>query len=133
MKHIIVNPSPPRALQAAVTEVMLAYFPSGISTSTKDANSARFQQFMEKGLNACSDVQGVSYGWGVETDFPVRDSKDGQEGTLLAALIGWPSIDAHMKFRETQAFKDNVHLLREMEEMVKLGMFHIQCKSLERT
>ncbi|CAI6311744.1 unnamed protein product [Periconia digitata] len=131
-KHIVVKPFPPKVLHSPVTEVMVAYFPSNISQSTKDANSARFQEFTEKGLNTCSEVQGISYGWGLENDFPLRDQEKDQKGTMFTALIGWSSIDAHMAFRETNEFKESIHLLRGFEELVKLGMFHIHCKSLEK-
>lgn len=129
-KHIIVDPHPPQALHAPVTEVMLAYFPATITQPTKDANTSRFREFSEKALE--SAAQGVSYGWGVENDFPVRDSEEGQKGSLFMALIGWSSVQAHMELRETQAFKENVGLARGMEELVKMGMFHMKCRKLER-
>jgi hypothetical protein len=106
---------------------MLAYFPWDISPAGKDKVTARLQGFVEKGLNECCDVRGVSYGWGVENDFPVR-GEEGQVAPIFTAFIGWPSIDAHMKFRETAAFKENVDLIRGMEGMVKLAMFHISCR-----
>jgi hypothetical protein len=111
---------------------MLAYFPSDTSSVRKDAATEQLQQFVEKGLNKCSDVKAVSFGWGVENDFPVRGGKEGQLGTILVAFIGWPSIDAHMKFRETEAFKENVNLLRSMEGMLKLAMFHVSCRNIRR-
>lgn len=106
---------------------MLAYFPWDISPAGKDKVTARLQGFVEKGLNECCDVRGVSYGWGVENDFPVR-GEEGQVAPIFTAFIGWPSIDAYMKFRETAAFKENVDLIRGMEGMVKLAMFHISCR-----
>ena len=112
---------------------MLAYFPPDISDAGKDAITARFGQFKEKALDQCTDVKGVSSGWGVESDFPVRggDEKD-QNGSLFIAFIGWPTVDAHMKFRDTTEFKDNVKLLTEIEDMISLNMFHIRCRYLER-
>lgn len=112
---------------------MLAYFSSDISQAQKDAAFANVKEFSEKGLNKCSDVKGFSFGWGVENDFPVRGGDEGQSGSVLAAFIGWTSIDAHMEFRETEPFKDNVGLLRRMEGVVKLAMFHVSCQSLKKT
>lgn len=112
---------------------MLAYFSSDVSQAQKEAASANAQEFSEKALGKCSDVRGVSFGWGVENDFPVKGGKEGQKGSVLAAFIGWTSIDAHMKFRDTEAFKDNVGLLRSMEGAVKLTMFHVTCQSLKKT
>lgn len=129
-KHVDVSPFPPSALKSPVTEVMLAFFPSGISAGAKAAVTERVAQFAEEGLNKCADVQAVNFGWGVENDFPVRGGEEGQKGSMLIALIGWPSIDAHMNFRDTEAFKESVGLLRGMEGMVKLTMFHVACRSM---
>lgn len=130
-KHFDAAPFPPSALKAPVTEVMLAFFPADISVEAKAGALERVTQFTELGLNKCPDVVAVNYGWGVENDFPVRGGEDGQTGSLLIALIGWPNIDAHMKFRETDTFKENVGLLRGLEGLLKLTMFHVHCKSME--
>lgn len=130
-KHIQTQPYPPSALKAPVTEIMLAYFPSDVSAETKTAANMRLSAFADKALTKCADVQAVNFGWGLENDFPVRGGEEGQTGSMLIALIGWPSIEAHMKFRETEAFKENVDLLRGMEGMVKLTMFHVKCRVME--
>jgi hypothetical protein len=112
---------------------MFAFFSADISRADQDAAEAQFQLFADRALAQCSDVVGVSAGWGVEKDFPVRGGEEGQKGTLFTALIGWPSIDAHMKFRETDVFKENVGLLRNLGGLVKLTMFHVSCRTLERS
>lgn len=132
-KHVVLKPAPPLVLKSPITEVMLAFFPANISQSTRDAATARFEQFVVKALHTCADVEGVSSGWGVENDFPIRDGEQGQKGSHLTALIGWPRIEAHLKFRETPEFKDNVALLTEMEGLIKLTMVHVRCRSLERS
>lgn len=113
-----------------MTEIMLAYFPSDISPEAKAAATERISQFKVNGLDKCGDVQAVNFGWGVENDFAVP----GQEGlgaTALSLLIGWPSIDSHMQFRETEAFKESVGLLRGMEGLIKITMCHVKCKTIE--
>lgn len=114
-----------------MTEILVAFFPSDITQAGKDVAVAQAQQFLDKGAKTCSDIQGVSYGWGVENDFPVR-GEDGQMGAILAALIGWPSIDAHIKFRETDAFKQNVHYIRSMDRIVKMSASHVSFQTLGR-
>ena len=131
-KHVAVTPSPPLVLQSPVTEVMLAYFPSDISPAGKDAAIARLQEFIDKTFRMCPDVKAVSHGWGVENDFPVKGAVEGQIGSVLTAFIGWPSIDAQMKFRKTEVYKENVKLIEGMEGMVKLAILHLSCRSLER-
>jgi hypothetical protein len=122
----------PLVLQSPVTEVMLAYFSYDISQAGKDKAAAQLQQFVEKSLENCTDVMAVSYGWGVENNFPVRGGEVGQLGSLLTAFIGWPSLDAYRTFRETDAVKESVDLIRAMEGMVKFAKFNISCQSMER-
>jgi hypothetical protein len=114
-----------------VTEVLLAWFPSDIAQDAKDAATKRLQQFADACMSGSPGPQVINIGWGVENDIPVRDGEEGQKGSLLTAMIGWPSIDAHMQFRETDTFKNNIHLLRGMEGVIKMTMFHIKSRVLE--
>ena len=132
VKHVKAAPFPPLVLKSPVTEVMLAYFPSDLSSDCKDAAAARFKHFAKTGLGNCSDVKGVSYGWGLENNFPVRGGDEGQTGSILLAFIGWPSVEAHLKFKETEAFKKNVGWITGMEGLIKVIMLHISCRSLDR-
>ena len=38
---------------------------------------------------------------------------EGKKGKAYVGVLGWESVEAHMSFRETQAFKDIIHLLRD--------------------
>lgn len=110
---------------------MLAYFPSDISSEAKAAATKRIAQFKETGLSKCADVQVANFGWAVENDFPLP-GEEGKTATVLSLLIGWPSIDAHMQFRETDAFKESVGLLRGMKGLIKMTMCHVKCsRSIE--
>lgn len=130
-KHALLDTS---VLASPVTEVMLAFFPSGITTSQQDGVAGQFNAFKTNALDKCGSVRGVSSGWGVENDFPIRGRESGEEegGTLFLALIGWGSVEEHMAFRETDVFKQHVGLISDMEGCVKLDMFHLQCEVLER-
>lgn len=126
-----MKPYPPTALRAPVTEILLAWFPKDISQELKDANTKKAELFAEKSLKACSDLHAINVGWGVENDFPVRGGEEGQKGSLLAVFAGWSSIDAHMKFRETDEFKEAIPLIRGMEGTLKLTIFHVKCGFIE--
>ncbi|PSR77019.1 hypothetical protein BD289DRAFT_161380 [Coniella lustricola] len=133
---------PLRSVHAPVTEIMYAFFPADISHEAKDSATQALQEFIDRGLNECADVQGVDYAWSVETDVPVREKtkgdgqgddggKEPQKGVLLFAGIGWPSIEAHLQFRETDAFKNSVGLLRAMEGLISITMFHVKFRGWE--
>lgn len=110
---------------------MMAYFASGISADSKAAAAGKIAQFKAQGLDKCADVQAANFGWSLETDFPLPGGEEGQKAAALTLLIGWPSIDAHMQFRETEAFKETVGLLRNLEGVLKITMCHVKCKVLE--
>ena len=130
-KHLDLKPYPPTALQAPVTEILLAYFDPVSNQTIKDVATSKLSQFADNALYKCSDVRGVSVGWGIENDFPVRGgSGNGQKGSVLVALIGWPSVEAHMKFRESEDFKQNIHLLGGWEGNLSMTMFHVKTRVL---
>jgi hypothetical protein len=54
---------------------------------------------------------GLIGAWSIE---PHEHEKlgEGVQGKLFAAFIGWPSVEAHMKFRETEDFVKVVSHLR---------------------
>jgi hypothetical protein len=131
-KHVDVTPAPAQALKSPVTEVTLAYFPSNISLQEKAKISSQFQQFAEKGLYQCAEVTSISYGWGVQNDFPVREVGGGLTGSLFITFIGWPSIDSHIQFQETDEFKEHVGLITNIGGMLKMVTFHVSCRSSER-
>ncbi|KAG8170225.1 hypothetical protein KVR01_000970 [Diaporthe batatas] len=130
-KHVTLTPYPHTALRAPVTEVLLIWFPSDLAPEVKDAATKRLQQFADACLGSNGGIHAINIGWGVENDFPVRDGEEGQKGSLLTAMIGWLSIATHIQFRETDTFKDNIHLLRGIEGFVKMTMFHIKSRVME--
>lgn len=132
-KHITLTPSPPTVLEAPVTEVIILYFAPEILQAGKDAATARLNQYLEKSVKTWPDVKGVTSGWGVENDFPVRGGDEGQVGTILTAFVGWPSIDAHEEFRKTEGFKEGFGVLSATEGLAKLVTFHLSCRVIERT
>ncbi|KAK3067256.1 hypothetical protein LTR53_015975 [Teratosphaeriaceae sp. CCFEE 6253] len=50
--------------------------------------------------------------------------KEGVKGKAAVLAVGWQSKEAHMAFRDTQEFKDNIHLLRGTSK--KITMWHVQ-------
>lgn len=126
-----MKPYPPTALKAPVTEIMLAWFPADIAPDLKDSNIKKLEKFAEKSLAACSAIQAINVGWGVENDFPVLGGEEGQKGSVLVMFIGWPSIDAHMQYRDTDAFKEAVPLIRGLEGRLNIKMFHVKCRVME--
>ncbi|KAF1847543.1 uncharacterized protein K460DRAFT_332664 [Cucurbitaria berberidis CBS 394.84] len=130
-KHVSLTPFPPVALRSPVALIVLTYFASEISVEEKDRAGSRFKLFIEKGLQESPEVEAVSFGWGVETDFPVRGGDEGQRGALLTAIVGWSGSDAGLGFEETDGWKESVEGIEGLEGVVKMAVVHIRCESLE--
>ncbi|KAJ5167377.1 uncharacterized protein N7482_006158 [Penicillium canariense] len=130
-EHITATQSLPVALQSPITEVILAYFPSDISSAQKDAAITNLKN-SEKDLLIFPDIGALSYGWGVESDFPVRDGQENQRASILMSFIGLDSIDAHTKFRKTPTFEKLLSLIKNMEKIMKLESLSVSFRSLTR-
>ncbi|KAH6952961.1 hypothetical protein DER45DRAFT_617334 [Fusarium avenaceum] len=133
-KHVTLTPFPPEDVlnkeRSPVTEVLLAFFPGDYDVASRATATRRLEEFAGRALKTSRDWRGISYGWSVENDVPIRGD-EANSGAMLAAFIGWPSVEAHQKFRETDDFKDNIGLLREIPGLVKLSLFHVSCVSKE--
>lgn len=79
----------------------------------------KFGGIVDKAWEGC---RGSAGGWvAEELDLPGGSEK----GKAYVMLIGWTSVDSHMKYRETQSFKDNIHLLRGAKDLKNLAVFHV--------
>lgn len=130
-KHIHLTPSAP-ALQSSLTEIILAYFPSDVSSARKDAAIAHLKAFEEDELRGRSSIEALGYGWGVENDFPVRGGLEDQRASILMSFIGLDSIDARTKFKQSSTFERLLDLVRDLEGVIKLETFSVEFRSVSR-
>ena len=127
--------SPPDLLgneKTGATEFITFFFPSDLSPELKDD----FHDRMVKLGAAVNDngtpgqYTGSVGGWSVEKEVPFHDGSG--EGLAYVLFIGWASVQAHMDFRGTQAFKDNIGLILDAKKMVTRRMVHVQCRSVRK-
>lgn len=102
-------------------------FPADIDDATRAAVDAQFKDFADKALRVPAMCGSITQGW-TDSDVALPSEADGQTGRILVSLISWPSVERHMENRNTQAFKDSVHLLRGLPSLIKLDVFHVNCK-----
>lgn len=106
MLHASFSPHPPTAAlgtAAPVTEVLTCYF-----EKEDDGFDSKFNQLIKAIADNSEGFKAASGGWVMEDV-----EYEGKKGKAYVGVLGWESVEAHMSFRETQAFKDNIHLLRE--------------------
>jgi hypothetical protein len=120
LHHITTKPFPPTILgRAPVIEFATFYniepgFLSNVEKFVKVVEEVKGEGYL-----------GVAYGETMEDVKKHADQGKGdvKDGKAVVLLIGWESKELHMKFRETDTFKENIHYLREKQGGVEMVSF----------
>jgi hypothetical protein len=123
--HVHFEPFPPTAAFAEVTEFIEAYFPADYSAEDQKTFHENLKKFGSIVKSNWEECRGTAGGWVAEE---LDDPKSGNKAKVYVCLIGWKSVDSHMRFRETQSFKDNIHLLRGGKDLKNVVMVHVAAK-----
>ena len=124
--HASMAPHPPSGAlsdtSSPATELLTLYFPASYSSE----DQSTFESGMKK-LVACveensSDYTGSAGGWVIEERPLPKDSS--KMAKVYTAAIGWKSVEAHLAFRNTQVFKDNIHHLRGAKDLQDVNVVH---------
>jgi len=115
--HINPTPSPPAILGLAPVIEFVTFF------NIAPSFPANIQNFVD-GIRQPKDYKGWAYGETVEDvrKHAEQDKEGGAKGLVL--FLGWETVDAHMAFRQTEVFKQNVGFLREGNQGSEL--FHVK-------
>lgn len=92
-----------------MTEVVALYFPSTISDSEKSSFEENIQKFQKICEDHAEGYKGFASGWVVEE---LEHGEIEGKARVYHCLLGWESVEAHLAFRETQEFQDNIYLMR---------------------
>ncbi|KUJ09884.1 uncharacterized protein LY89DRAFT_675407 [Mollisia scopiformis] len=110
-------------LAAPVTEVLTFYFDGAPPASYLDAVVTFAQHCLGAKGGTSTAIPGFM---DLAAGITYQDlMHKGVKGKAAVVLIGWTSVDAHMKFRETQYFKDHFHLL--LRDAKQFEMHHVAC------
>jgi len=122
--HAQFDPHPPSTPLADgnATEYLTLYFPADYSVEDQRRFDADMKEFAQIVQDACDGFRGGVTGWVVEE---LEDPKSSQKSKVCIMLIGWTSVETHLKFRETQAFKDNIYYLRGAKDLMNLTVWHV--------
>lgn len=109
--HANLSPHPPSVAlsgTSAVTEVVGHYFAADISESDQSSFESNLKKFVKVLEGKADGFTAFAGGWVIE-----EQEHEEVKGKAKSwhSCIGWQSVDAHMAFRQTQDFKDNVHLM----------------------
>ncbi|EXJ81149.1 hypothetical protein A1O3_07438 [Capronia epimyces CBS 606.96] len=131
--HVHFDPHPPTVALADggpfATEFITFYFPADYSEEDQKAVEERVKKLVKVIEGTAKGFKGSAGGWvAEELDLPDGSAK----AKAFIGLLGWESVEAHLKFRGTQAFSDNIHLLREAKDLKKLAVFHVSSKEAHK-
>jgi quinol monooxygenase YgiN len=127
--HAPFEPFPPAVLnndggkgKTRVAEVMHAYFPADIDMVQQQAVLFRIQQFLDETRSAAA--KGMSGETAHSFALEELDFK-GEKSRALVGVLGWDSVEAHMAYRETDQFKNTIGLIRGMEGLKGIEVYHV--------
>ncbi|KAL9603856.1 MAG: hypothetical protein Q9219_000965 [cf. Caloplaca sp. 3 TL-2023] len=128
--HAEFTPHPPTAAisstSAPATEIVRHFFSADLSDSDKSTFEENVQKF-EKIVEKAEGFKGFACGWIIEEqEHPKVEGK----AKLWQTCIGWQSVEAHMAFRESKDFLDNVDLMRP-EFGKSITMHHVKFQERE--
>ena len=116
LHHANLDPHPPgpalSSLRSPVTECITLYFPTSFDRSGFNSSWSIFKKTLEEKADG---FRAVSTGWVIE-----ELELEGEKYQAWAGFLGWDSVDAHMKYRETEAFKETIGGLREGTKAIKI-------------
>ena len=116
LHHANLSPHPPApatsSTRSPVTECLTLYHPTTVDTSSFDEKWSSFRSTLEQHAEG---FKASSAGWIVE-----ELEYEGEKTKGFAIFTGWESVDAHMKYRDTEHFKESIGPLREGLKGVKM-------------
>lgn len=129
--HVPFEPHPPKLAYGAnsvypVTEVLTMYFEPSISSEDQDTVVSNASSFTSK--IGISDRNHAA-GWAIEE--VKSDKVEGGKAKVLVALIPWKSVEEHKQTRETDAFKENIGLLKDAKGLKHLEVYHVSAMTME--
>lgn len=93
--------------EAEVTECINAYFPETLDEASYLKN--KWSAFVREVANIPNaGNKGMVGGFSIEPQ-----THQGVQGRMFAAFIGWPSVEAHLQFRNTEEFGKMIGMLKE--------------------
>ncbi|KAI9803899.1 MAG: hypothetical protein M1825_001779 [Sarcosagium campestre] len=120
--HVNFAPHPPPAFRAPVTEYFATFHHPAISADERCSFETAIAA-ITRAVDGAKGSKGVAGGWVLEElDY---ERLPGGKAKPYVAVYGWESVEAHMAFRETDAFAATIGPIRSALKG-NMSMHHIK-------
>lgn len=131
MLHVEFDPPLSTVLRqpkAVVAEVIMLYFPphSHTDVSAVQPSQQKFAAMVQREVSPDS-FYGASGGW---IDVLLNPPGSAGMSKVYMALFSWASVEAYTKFKESQAYKDNIQLLVGLKGLKATESFYFVPREL---
>jgi hypothetical protein len=107
----------------------MAYFPKDYTSEDQSQFESDLKKLIAVIEKESSGTHTASAGGWIEEEADIPGSSE--KGKAYIAALGWHSIEAHMSFRETQHFKDNIHFLRKAKDLKTMTVTHASLTQID--
>ncbi|TVY43477.1 hypothetical protein LOCC1_G003783 [Lachnellula occidentalis] len=111
LHHFTPSVFPPSVIGSAPVIEFATFY--DIQPAVIVGNTRKFQGVLDEAAERGEVPAYLGGVWGEVIEDIAKGGAEAGKGRALRLCLGWTSKEEHMKFRETQLFKDNVALLRE--------------------
>lgn len=106
MRHAEFRAPMTTAAVAPIVEMLTLYFPNDVDQTNADITLINFIQTI---VDNAKGFVGYTTGWVAEE---LEHEKIEGKARAYTVAIGWESLEAHMVYRDTQTFKDDIMKVR---------------------
>ncbi|KAI0852938.1 hypothetical protein F5Y00DRAFT_226398 [Daldinia vernicosa] len=133
--HVEFTPFPVAALdntgpnsKTSVAEVLHIWFPGDYPEDARTRSTDAVNEFTRRMTLFADGMTGeTALGWSVERDI----DRDGEPSSVLILILGWTSVEAHMKARDHPEFAKVIPLLKDLEGLKGIEMYHVSNTTVE--
>jgi hypothetical protein len=110
-------------------ELLTVFFPAEYTVAQQENFEAGMHQFLKNIEGKAEGARAAAAGWGMESD--IANLKIlGLKGRAFFLFIGWDRVEDHLQFRGTDAYKDNIHFIRDAEDLRDFLNMHFHGKEM---
>ncbi|KAF6819241.1 hypothetical protein CPLU01_13090 [Colletotrichum plurivorum] len=130
MKHLALTSSASIAFKSPLTEIIFVHFPGDTPGDKQEEVTEQLSATLS-GLAICPAIRGVSWGWGVENDFPFLGQEE-HAGQVFAVALGWQGITEQQAFTSDAVFRNFEATVRGISGVAGLSKVRVSLRGSER-